>query len=137
MKLGILSKVLIFIIICSLLSNPFCYEKNNKVVKNLQMSNYSKSNNNIIYKNEEHHTVNLSTNNIKIVCNGKYVEDEKLVKNNLKINTIFKTNSITKYNSIDLKEGEIVYINLSDEYLSDVLPINEVKCDYQVNITIQ
>lgn len=141
MKLKGLVEFIILIVVCVFIYNAYGTKTDtNNLIANsnvYDLSNKSISDKTIIYKNRELHPVTLSNNNIKIVCKGKSTEDEELVRNNMLVKTLFRTEDNKAYNTITLNSGDTVYIEVTDEYIGSTLPLNEVKCNYQVNVSVQ
>lgn len=91
----------------------------------------------ITYKNNFSYPVELTNNDIYVICtgNGENKEvDEALVEKNLKITAKFKKNAEDKpEDSYVVGKNEEVLIEISSNYEGDK-PINEVSCRFGVNI---
>ncbi len=92
----------------------------------------------ITYTNKNGYTVNLTQKDITVICNGSgstKEADEALVSKNMKIKAAFSEDEHgKKYDSLLVNNKETVYIHVISTYSGDKLPMNEVYCDYSVNI---
>ncbi len=106
----------------------------------LDMDN-NKNVNVVKFTNTNSYPVELGTSSIDIICTGSgehKAEDELIVSKNMKIKAAFaESENGTKYDSILVKKHETVYIFVASEYVGDEYPMNEVNCNYNVNIQSQ
>lgn len=95
----------------------------------------------IKFTNTNNYPVEIGTSSIDLVCTGfgeNKEEDEFLVSKNIKVKTSFaKSENDTKYDSMLVKKNETIYIFIANEYMGDEYPLNEVNCNYNVNIQSQ
>lgn len=93
------------------------------------------------FTNTNSYPVELGTSSIDLVCTGSgenKEEDEFIVSKNMKVKASFaKSENDTKYDSMLIKKNETVYIFIANEYVGEEYPLNEVNCNYNVNIQSQ
>lgn len=93
------------------------------------------------FTNTNSYPVELGTSSIDIICTGSgenKAEDELIVSKNMKVRASFaKSEKDTKYDSMLVKKNETIYIFIASEYVGDEYPLNEVNCNYNVNIQSQ
>lgn len=93
------------------------------------------------YTNTNSYPVELGTSSIDIICTGtgeNKAEDEFIVSKNMKVKAAFaESENGTKYDSILVKKHETIYIFIASEYAGEEYPLNEVNCNYNVNIQSQ
>lgn len=94
--------------------------------------------NKVKFTNTNSNPVHLETSSIELICtgSGKNKEsDEFIVSKNMKIKASFaKSDTDTKYDSLLVKKNETVYIFIASEYEGEEYPMNEVNCNYNVDI---
>ena len=153
--LGVILSILVFVICTNKYaseanndnSNPFAFLSDsvnvidNNTVKygNTVVDMDNKDNIEVItYTNKNGYTVNLTQKDITVICNGSgstKEADEALVSKNMKIKAAFSEDEHgKKYDSLLVNNRETVYIHVISTYSGDKLPMNEVYCDYSVNI---
>lgn len=97
--------------------------------------------NKVKFTNTNSYPVELGTNSIELICTGSGVEkehDEFIVSKNMRIKAAFaKTEDDTKYDSLLVNKNETVYIYIVNEYVGEEYPMNEVNCNYNVDIQAQ
>lgn len=93
------------------------------------------------FTNTNNYPVELGTSSIDLICTGSGENkeaDELLVSKNMKVRTSFaKSENDTKYDSMLINKNETVYIFIANEYVGEEYPLNEVNCNYNVNIQSQ
>lgn len=91
----------------------------------------------IEYTNDLSSATSIGISNIELICQGtgkNKEDDEKLVKNNLKLYVYFTLSDSTKrYESIVLNKGEKVYIHIEKKYIGETYPQSDVRCQYNIS----
>ena len=101
------------------------------------LSNTDSTSDIIKFTNTNKYPIEMSQNDITINCTGtgetkEY--DENLVSNNYSIVIKFSKNlNSNLYNSLLVPKGETIYIHVLSEYNGN-MPINQVNCDYSLDI---
>lgn len=97
--------------------------------------------NKVKFTNTNSYPVDLGTNSIELICTGTGAtkeEDELIVSRNMRIKAAFaQTEDATKYDSLTVGKNETVYIFIVSEYTGDEYPMNEVNCNYNIDILAQ
>lgn len=97
--------------------------------------------NKIKFTNTNSYPVELGTNNIELICTGSGEakdHDEFIVSRNMRIKAAFaKSEDATKYDSLLVNKNETVYIFVVNEYIGEEYPMNEVNCNYNIDILAQ
>lgn len=92
----------------------------------------------IKFTNTNNYPVELGTSSIDLICTGSGVNKEKdefIVSKNMHIKASFaKGENATKYDSLLVNKDETIYIFIASQYDGDEYPLNEVNCNYRVNI---
>ena len=90
------------------------------------------------FTNTNNYPVELGTSNIVLKCTGSgetREQDEFIVSKNMKIKAAFaKSENDMKYDTLSVNKNETIYVFIVNNYEGEEYPMNEVNCNYNIDI---